>query len=66
MKRRKGASYNADEKSHQGAHKKIMQKRYEDMVRLENASYRTNGETLFEQFPEKYGNMLTSENNRIY
>jgi len=61
MKRKKGASYNADEKLHQGAHKKIMQKRYEDMARLENASYRTNGEALFLEFPGKWENMLTSK-----
>jgi len=74
--KKKRTSYNANEKLHQGAYKKIMQERYEYMARSENASYRANGEALFLEFPGKWeiflefpGKweiMLTSEKNGIY
>lgn len=56
---------NPDEKKLQKAGNKIMQKRYQSMTRIENASYRANGEAFFWQFSEKAKNMLTSGKNRI-
>jgi len=56
---------NPDEKQEEKASKNDNKKRYQCMTRIENVSYRANGETFFQQFSEKTQNMLTSEKNVI-